>query len=102
MTGNDAGKPDVRGAERALEVQLGDVGGIEVRPTRVFLWNGRERDGRERLLALGTQPQSLDLPRREREVEAGAVRVRTLGNPLMTLALAGVHAARAAARELRR
>jgi hypothetical protein len=38
------------------------------------------------------------IPRRERELLAGAVRVRTLGNPLMTLALAGVHAFRAARR----
>jgi hypothetical protein len=28
-------------------------------------------------------------------VEAGAVRMRALGNPLLTLALAGVHVARA-------
>ena len=94
-----APKPAVRGVERTLEVQLGGLGGIEVRPTRVFLWNGPERAGHERLLALGTPPQSLDLPRREREVGAGGVRVRTLGNPLVTLALVGVHAARAALRE---
>jgi hypothetical protein len=91
--------PAVRGVERTVEVQLGGLGGIEVRPTRVFLWNGRERTGNERLLALGSAPQSLDLPRRERAVEAGGVRVRTLGNPLVTLALVGVHAARAALRE---
>jgi hypothetical protein len=36
------------------------------------------------------------IPRRERELQAGIVRVRSLGNPLMTIALAGVHAVRAA------
>jgi hypothetical protein len=32
-------------------------------------------------------------------VQAGAVHVRSLGNPLMTVALAGVHVARRLARE---
>jgi hypothetical protein len=36
------------------------------------------------------------IPRRERELRAGTVSVRSLGNPLMTIALAGVHAVRAA------
>jgi hypothetical protein len=40
------------------------------------------------------------IPRRERELLAGAVRVRMLGNPVMTLALAGVHALRAARRSV--
>jgi hypothetical protein len=41
------------------------------------------------------------IPRREKELEAGLVRVRSLGNPLMTIALAGVHAVKAATRERR-
>jgi len=92
----------VHGVERSLEIQLGPLGGFDLRPTRLFLWDGEERAGRERIVALGSPPRSLDLERREREVHAGAVRVRTLGNPLLTLALAGVHAARAAVREARR
>lgn len=92
----------VRGVERSLEVQLGPLGGFDLRPTRLFLWDGGERKGRERIVPLGGPPKSLDLERRERELHAGAVRVRTLGNPLMTVALAGVHAARAAVREARR
>jgi len=91
----------VRGVERSLEIQVGPLGGFDLRPTRLFLWDGAERAGRERIVALGSPPKSLDLERRERELQAGAVRVRTLGNPLMTLALAGVHAARAAIREAR-
>jgi hypothetical protein len=96
------GGAPVRGVERSLEIQLGPLGGFDLRPTRLFLWDGSERAGRERIVALGSPPRSLDLERREREVAAGSVRVRTLGNPLMTLALAGVHAARAAVREARR
>jgi hypothetical protein len=88
----------VRGRERELEVQLGSVFGFELRPTRLFVWTGKERTGRERVLSLGSAPRSLMIPRRERELDAGLVRVRSLGNPLMTIALAGVHAVRAARR----
>jgi hypothetical protein len=89
----------VRGRERSLEIQVGGLGGFEVRPTRFFLWSGGQREGRERVLSLGTRPRSLTLPRRERELRAGSVRVRSLGNPLMTMALAGIHAARKAVKE---
>ena len=92
----------VRGVERSLEVQLGPLGGFDLRPTRLFVWDGDERAGRERVVPLGSPPKSLDLERRERELHAGAIRVRTLGNPLLTVALAGVHAARAALHEARR
>lgn len=88
----------VRGREREFEVQVGGLGGFELRPTRIFVWTGGERAGRERVISLGTQPRNLMIPRRERELRAGAVRVRSLGNPLTTLALAGVHAVRAARR----
>jgi hypothetical protein len=88
-------KPErVRGVERSIEVQLGPLGGFEVRPTRCFVWTGEERAGRERVLSLGQAPRNLMIPRRRREVRAGNVRVSSLGNPFMTLALAGVHAAR--------
>jgi hypothetical protein len=86
----------VRGVERTFEVQLGALGGFELRPTRCFVWAGPDRAGRERVLSLGTAPRSLTIPRRERRREAGAVRVRTLGNPVLTVALAGVHLARRA------
>ena len=88
-------KPErVRGVERSLEIQLGRLGGVEVRPTRFFVWSGEERAERERVLSLGRPPRNLLVPRRRRELVAGSVRVRSLGNPLMTIALAGVHAAR--------
>ncbi len=88
-------KPEwVRGVERSLEIQLGRLGGVEVRPTRFFVWSGDERAERERVLSLGRAPRNLLIPRRPRELQAGSVRVRSLGNPLMTIALAGVHAAR--------
>jgi hypothetical protein len=89
----------VRGRERELEIQLGGLGGLELRPTRIFVWTGGQRTGQERVISLGIQPRSLMIPRRERELRAGTLRVRSLGNPLMTIALAGVHAVRAARRK---
>jgi hypothetical protein len=84
----------VRGVERSFQVQVGGLGGFELRPTRFFVWGGAEREGAERILPLGARPRNLLVPRRPREVQAGAVHVRTLGNPLLTVALAGVYAAR--------
>ena len=78
-------KPDrIRGVERSLQVEVRGLGGFELRPTRVFVWGGQEREQSERILPLGSAPRSLTIPRRP-----------TLGNPIMTIALAGVHAARA-------
>lgn len=83
--------PDViRGAERSFEVKLGSLGGFELRPTRLFVWRGDEREESERVVSFGKEPVGLEYPRNESTVRAGAVEVRTLGNPLMTIALAGV------------
>jgi hypothetical protein len=90
----------VRGVERSFQVRVGELGGFELRPTRVFVWAGGERKGNERVLPLGSAPRSLTIPRRPREVRAGALELKTLGNPLMTIALAGVHSARALRRKI--
>ena len=96
-------KPDrVRGVERSLQVEVRGLGGFELRPTRVFVWGGDERAANERILPLGSAPRSLTIPRRPRERHAGAVELTTLGNPVMTVALAGVHLARALRRRLER
>jgi hypothetical protein len=87
-------------AERSLLVEVRGLGGCELRPTRLFVWGGDERDGKERVLPLGSAPRSLDIPHRVRERQAGTVELKTLGNPVMTIALAGVHAARALGRRL--
>jgi hypothetical protein len=92
--GTDRKPARVRGVERSLQVQVGALGGFELRPTRVFVWGGADRAEGQRVLPLGSAPRSLTIPRRPRELQAGALEVRTLGNPLMTIALAGVHAAR--------
>jgi hypothetical protein len=84
----------LRGVERSLQIQLGSMGGFDLRPTRCFVWTGDEREGNERVLPLGSAPRSLLIPRRPREIDAGPVHVRTLGNPVVTVALAGIHAVR--------
>ena len=89
-------KPErVSGVERSLQVEIRGLGGFELRPTRVFVWGGEERAANERILPLGSAPRSLTIPRRPRERQAGAVELKMLGNPVMTIALACVHAARA-------
>ena len=90
----------IRGVERSFEVQLGSLGGFDLRPTRFFIWAGSTREGREQVLPFGAAPRSLQIPRRPRELKAGSVTVRSLGSPLLTIALAGVHAVRKARRAL--
>ncbi len=92
-------KPErVRNVERSLQVEVKGLGGFELRPTRLFLWGGEERGTTERILPLGSPPRSLTIPRRRRERQAGAVELTTLGNPVLTIALAGVHAVKALGR----
>jgi hypothetical protein len=88
----------VRGRERGFEIQLGELGGFELRPTRLFLWPGPNRESEARVLSLGRPPRNLLLPRTESEYRAGSVRVRSVGNPLMTVALAAVQTAKAVRR----
>ena len=84
----------VTGVERTLEVRVGSLGGFELRPTRLFVWKGEEREEAQKVVSFGSRPAALDYPRRESTLRAGDVEVRTLGNPLMTIALAGVIALR--------
>jgi hypothetical protein len=94
-------KPErIRGVERSLQIEVRGLGGLELRPTRLFVWGGEEREASERILPLGSAPRTLTIPRRRRERQTGAVELTTLGNPLMTIALAGVHAAKALGRRL--
>ena len=76
-------------------MQVGGLFGVDVRPTRLFVWLGPRRRG-ERILALGTAPRISRRPRRRREIVAGPVRVSALGNPIVTLGQTGLTIARAA------
>lgn len=90
----DRSPEEITGAERTVEVRLGSLGGFELRPTRLFVWKGPERAESEKLVPLGDRPAGLDYERHETTTKAGSVEVRTLGNPLMTIALAGTIALR--------
>ena len=80
----------VRGVERSLQVEVRGLGGFELRPTRSSSGAARSGGPTERILPLGSAPRSLTIPRRRRERQAGAVELTTLGNPVLTIALAGV------------
>lgn len=84
----------IAGTERAFELKLGALGGVEVRPTRLFLWRGGERDASERLVSLGDRPVGLEYERQESTIRVGTVELRSRGNPLLTLAMAGTIALR--------
>jgi hypothetical protein len=88
--------------ERSLELQLGALGGFDLRPTRLFVWKGEEREAQARIVSLGFPPGNAGSDVTPHEVEAGAVRVRTRGNPLLTVALAGVYATRRAVEAAKR
>jgi len=83
----------ISGTERALEVRLGSVGGVEVRPTRVFLWTGPARDT-EKVLPLAERPVGLDQSRAESTIRVGGLHIRSRGNPVLTLAITGAIALR--------
>jgi len=85
------------GEERSVEVQVGALFGLEVRPSRIFVWPGADRDDR-RIVSLGRPPKTIVIPRRRRRFRAGPIEVTLLGNPLLTLGQAGIAAARAARR----
>lgn len=85
------------GEERSLEVQVGPFFGVDVRPSRVFLWTGPNR-GTRRIVPLSHRPRTMVVPRRRRQFRAGPVEVTLLGNPLVTLGQAGIAAARVARR----
>lgn len=85
------------GEERSLEVQVGPLFGVDVRPSRVFLWSGPDRRAC-RIVPLGRRPRTMVIPRRRRQFRAGPIEVTLLGNPLFTLGQAGVAAARVARR----
>lgn len=88
-----------------MEVQVGPLFGVDLRPSRVFLWTGARREN-ARILPLGRPPRTLRMARRRRILSLGPLQVTMLGNPIVTLGKTGVALARVvrgrdAPRELR-
>lgn len=83
--------------EPSVRLEVWPVGGVEVRPTRVFVWAG---PGRRlvRVMPLGGTPRAPRRALRERSYRLGPVRAHGLGNPAATLARTGVRAVARAVR----
>jgi hypothetical protein len=85
-----------QGRERGLSVTAGRWVGVEVRPTRVFVWLGSRSQGHERVLPVGLEPRLLRSARRRRHLNIGTCHIAFLGNPALTLGLLGLNVARRA------
>ncbi|MBU2601865.1 MAG: hypothetical protein KKA32_06815 [Actinobacteria bacterium] len=85
-----------RNQERALAVTAGPLGGVELRPSRAFLWLGDRAAAREWVLPIDAHPRLLRGARRRRHVDIGPCSVSYLGNPALTLGLFAFRAARKA------
>ena len=72
-----------------MEVQVGPLFGLDLRPTRLFVWAGAQRRS-PRVVSFGRPPTLLRVTRRRRRLSLGPVRVTTLGNPLVTIGKTGV------------
>ena len=86
------------GSERQFSVQLGGLLGLDLRPSRLFFWFGRDREASQRIVSLDRAPRVLRRPRPRRFVHAGPVEISYLGNPVATM----VVSARAWYRQVRR
>jgi hypothetical protein len=76
-----------RGQERQMAVQVGRGFGFDLRPSRLFVWAGPEREGHERIVSLGKPPARMQAPRRRRFVKVGRAEISYLGSPAVTLPL---------------
>jgi hypothetical protein len=77
----------VCGQERQMAVQVGRSFGFDLRPSRLFVWAGPERDGHERIVSLGKPPARMQAPRRRRWLKFGRAEISYLGSPAVTLPL---------------
>jgi hypothetical protein len=76
-----------RGVERQIVLQVGPLVGIDVRPSRLFVWYGARSDT-ERIVSLDKAPRVLRRARPRRYLQLPGLEVSYLGNPAVTLALA--------------
>jgi hypothetical protein len=85
--GNLPERPPRPPQERRVEIQLGELGGLDVRPSRTFLWVGRRRAGHEAIVSSGEAPHVPREPKQERSVRLGELEITYAGNPGVTLPL---------------
>ena len=76
-----------RGQERQVSVQVGRSFGFDLRPSRLFVWAGPEREDHERIVSLGKPPARMQAPRRRRWLKVGPAEISYLGSPAVTVPL---------------
>jgi hypothetical protein len=76
-----------QGQERSLSLQAGSLFGVDLRPSRLFLWLGYERRGQERVISLDRPPKVLRGQPRRRFLRLGGAEISYLGNPAVTLSV---------------
>ncbi len=106
-TGDDAPQRARRGAppapptaahERRVALQVGDLFGVDVRPSRTFVWLGRRSAGHEAIVSLGGPPSVPRRPLEEHSAQLGPAEISYAGNPALTVPLSAYRAAREALR----
>jgi hypothetical protein len=73
--------------ERRVAVQVGDLFGLDVRPSRTFVWIGRRVEGEEAVLSLGKPPKVLPETTPLQSKHVGPAEITYLGSPAYTLPL---------------
>ena len=74
-----------RGVERQITLQVGPLAGVDVRPSRIFVWYGAERTDTERIVSLDRAPRVLRRPQPRRYLHVGPAQLSYLGNPVVTV-----------------
>lgn len=93
--------PPTAAHERRVALQVGTLFGVDVRPSRAFVWLGRRRAGEEAIVSLGSPPSLPRHPLEEHTRKVGATEITYAGNPAVTVPLSAYRAAREALRERR-
>jgi hypothetical protein len=87
--------------ERRVALQVGTLFGVDVRPSRAFVWLGRRRAGEEAIVSLGTPPSMPRHRLEERTRQVGSTEITYAGNPAVTVPMSAYRAAREALRARR-
>ena len=73
------------GAERQVVLQVSGLFGLDLRPSRIFFWYGRDRESSQRIVSLDRAPRVLRRPQPRHYVHLGPAQVSYLGNPIVTV-----------------
>ena len=80
--------------ERRVAVQVGGLFGVDVRPSRSFVWLGRRNEGDELVLSLDRPPHVLPGPTPMRTTHIAGAEVTYVGNPVVTVPAAAINTVR--------